>query len=332
MWRPLAYSCVLACTLSAAACGQSESPRDGSVEGSDDESTSDAGGDDKGDGDAAGDGDGASSAHDDAGPQGPGGSDPNPAHCKRGLGYGYNSKADLMALRPGVHWWYNWASKPDSKVAASFGEVGFEFVPMAWDETTTSASLQKDIPASAKTLLGFNEPNFFDQANLSAKDAAARWPELQKVADARGLKLASPAVNFCGPAEKCHETDPFKYLDAFFAACKDCRVDYVAAHWYACDGPALTWYLDQLKKYKRPIWLTEFSCLDGQDKSVAAQKKYMRDALAILEGDADVAAYAWFIGRSEDVPSISLLGADGKLTELGQLYVSLPHHDPACAR
>lgn len=256
---------------------------------------------------------------------------PIPA-CKRGLAYGYHTSADLMALRPGVHWWYNWASKPDSGLGTSYRELGVEFVPMAWNAASTEAGLLRDIPEGASTLLGFNEPNFFEQANLSAKDAAARWPVLEKVADARGLKLASPAVNFCGPAENCHDTDPFSYLDAFFAACKDCRVDYIAAHWYACDGPALTWYLGQLKKYERPIWLTEFSCLDAQDKSVAVQKKYMTDALQILESDLDVARYAWFIGRSSSVPSISLLGEDGKLTELGELYVALPHHDPGCAR
>jgi hypothetical protein len=314
--------------LTLAACGSESSPSDGALL-----SESDAG---ELRNDAAsppGEADAGSQDRPDAGGPEPdaGPTTANPA-CKRGLGYGYHSQADLTALRPGVHWWYNWAAKPDTGVASSYASLQVEFVPMAWNAKSTPQGLERDIPASAKTLLGYNEPNFFFQANLSAKDAAAHWPELEAVADARGLTLASPAMNFCGPAKDCHETDPFKYLDAFFAACKDCRVDYIAAHWYACDGPALTWYLGQLKKYRRPIWLTEFSCLDGQDRSVAAQKKYMETAVAILEADADVARYAWFVGRSKDIPSIDLLGADGKLTELGELYVSLPHHDPDCAR
>ncbi|MFT3925087.1 MAG: glycoside hydrolase family protein [Myxococcales bacterium] len=329
--RGLRLSCVLALTLSVSACGKDEAPKDGAVDMGDDsdgstpESDAGSSASDAGNGDGAANGDGGSAT-----PQSDAGTPP-PPKCKRGLGYGYHSKADMMALRRGVHWWYNWSPTPDTKVATSYKDLGVEFVPMAWDEKFTVAGLEKDIPQGAKTLLGFNEPNFFGQANLSASDAAKLWPDLEKVAKARGLALASPAVNFCGPAEKCFETDPFKYLDAFFAACKNCKIDYVAAHWYACDGPALTWYLGQLKKYKKPIWLTEFSCLDG-DRSVANQKKYMTDALKILEADTQVAAYAWFIGRSDDVPSIDLLGADGKLTELGELYVSLPHHDPSCAR
>jgi hypothetical protein len=317
-------SLMLTFMLLGMACSESEQIQDGSVEmhEPDNDAALDAGPIDASE---------AEEHEDDAGSDG--GQVVDLSSCKRGVAYGYHSMADLTALRPGVHWWYNWASKPDSKVASSYRGQGFEFVPMAWDEQATSAGLQKDIAqGSARTLLGFNEPNFFAQANLSAADAAARWPELEKVADARGLKLASPAVNFCGPENQCHDTDPFDYLDAFFAACKDCRVDYVAAHWYACDGPALTWYLGELKKYQKPIWLTEFSCLDGQDKSVAVQKKYMTDALAILEADPDVARYSWFIGRSESVPSISLLAEDGKLTELGKLYVSLPHDDPKCSR
>ncbi len=117
------------------------------------------------------------------------------------------------------------------------------------------------IPAGTKTLLGFNEPNFFVQADLSAGQAATEWHNVQEIALSRGMKLASPAVNFCGPEGSCHDTDPFSYLDDFFQSCTNCQVDYVAAHWYACDLPALERYIGQLKaKYpSRPIWLTEFA-------------------------------------------------------------------------
>ena len=135
--------------------------------------------------------------------------------------------------------------------------------------------------------------------------------------------MLSPAVNFCGG--DCHETDPFVYLDKFFAACTDCKVDAIAAHWYACTGEALSWYLDQLKKYNLPIWLTEFSCGDDADRSLEKQKKYMTDAVAVLEADPRVARYAWFAGRTDVIPNVSLLGGDGQLTELGELYLSLPH-------
>ncbi|KYF60985.1 glycosyl hydrolase [Sorangium cellulosum] len=161
------------------------------------------------------------------------------------------------------------------------------------------------------------------QANLSAAEAAALWPQIEEIADEKGLQLVSPAVNFCGGG--CHETDPFAYLDAFFAACEGCRVDFIAAHWYACDRPALEWYLGELKRYRRPIWLTELSCGDGEDRSPEAQAAYMREAVPLLESDPDVFRYAWFSGRTEAIPNVDLLGASGELTALGALYVSLPH-------
>ncbi|WP_437591587.1 glycosyl hydrolase [Sorangium sp. So ce1000] len=123
----------------------------------------------------------------------------------------------------------------------------------------------------------------------------------------------------------CHETDPFAYLDALFAACEGCRVDFIAAHWYACDRPALEGYLGELKRYGRPIWLTELSCGDSADRSLEAQAAYMREAVPLLESDPDVFRYAWFSGRTDAIPDVDLLGASGELTPLGELHVSLPH-------
>jgi hypothetical protein len=34
--------------------------------------------------------------------------------------------------------------------------------------------------------------------------------------------------------------------------------------------------------------------------------------------------YSWFAGRTDLIPNVSLLAGDGQLSELGQLYVSLP--------
>lgn len=247
--------------------------------------------------------------------------------CKRGLAYGYNSVADLQALSPGISWWYNWAPHPDNPaVGAAHASLGVEFVPMAWNENDLP-KLAAEVPADAKYLLGFNEPNFGNQANLTPEAAAAAWPQITKFAQEHNLATVSPAVNYCG--SPCNETDPFVWLDKFFAACPGCKVDYIAMHWYACDKSALTWYLGQFEsKYDKPLWLTELACLDDPgDHSAAGQAAYMSDALAILENDPRVFRYAWFTGRSPSSPAIDLLGADGQLTPLGQEYVT---HPQAC--
>jgi hypothetical protein len=253
----------------------------------------------------------------------------SPDACKRGVAYGNHTAAGLQALSSKVTWWYNWSPAPEADVRDRYASYGVEFVPMIWDETRYGGA--SSMPADSKTLLGFNEPNFYAQADLSATQAADQWPSVQQIAVARGMKLASPAVNFCGPEGSCHDTDPFSYLEDFFAACQNCRVDYIAAHWYACDLPALQWYIGQLKtKFPtKPIWLTEFACGDSADRSLAVQKAYMRAAVPYLESEPGVAKYAWFADGNA-VPNVALTTPTG-LTELGLLYSNLSAN-AACAR
>ncbi|HOU89933.1 MAG TPA: glycosyl hydrolase [Polyangiaceae bacterium] len=278
-------------------------------------------------GGAAGDG-GASN--------GGGGAGSRRAACKRGLGYGYHSVADLTALSAGVSWWYNWAFEPDAALrGGEYRSLDVQYVPMIWGPGSDLAAAADDIPEDATALLGFNEPNFGSQADLSAADAAARWPELEALADARGLKLVSPAVNFCGG--DCQDTDPFNYLDEFFAACAGCRVDAIAIHVYVGCNPGgenhAEWLINHVQTYQSrfdlPLWLTEFAC--DSATSEAEQIAFLEDAVAYLEDEPRIERYAWFAGRADNMAHVDLLGADGELTALGRAYVAAPQ--PAdCAR
>jgi hypothetical protein len=243
---------------------------------------------------------------------------------KRGIAYGYHSDADLSALSAGIGWFYNWSPKPDDTLSKDYAsKIGVDFVPMIWGGTFDINDLQTKVPAGAKYLLTFNEPNFGSQANLTPAQAAALWPQIEQFAKSRGMAIVSPAPNYCGG--NCNETDPFVWLDKFFAACTGCQVDYVAFHWYACTKDALTWVLGQYHKYNKPLWLTEFSCLDDATITVDKELQYMQDAVAVLEADPMVFRYSWFTGRFKQQPAVDLLAADsGMLTPLGQKYVSLP--------
>ena len=264
-----------------------------------------------------------------------GGSNPGATTCKRGIAYGHHSKADLTVLAPSVAWWYNWAYLPDEALRdGSYKDLNIEYVPMTWNSSFDSSQLQKEIPTGTYALLGFNEPNFGEQANMSAAESAAAWPQVEAIADERGLTLVSPAVNFCGG--DCQETDPWKYLDDFFAACKDCRVDKVAFHIYVgCNQTGenkAQWLINHVESYKarfsQPLWLTEFACTDAKDE--AEQIAFLKDALVYLEAEPRIERYAWFSGRFEWIPHIDLLGADGVLTALGKAYVDAPHE--SCQR
>jgi hypothetical protein len=216
-----------------------------------------------------------------------------------------------------VAWWYNWSLK---------GSGALEFVPMVWGKDSVSAS----IPTGADYLLTFNEPNFHAQSNLTAQAAADLWPTIEQKAKAAGIPLVSPAMNFCGPAADCNGTDPYQYLKDFFAACANCKVDYVAVHWYNCDLPSLKDYLEPggnlagFEQFDRPIWLTEFSC-DGK-ATVAQQEAYMRVAIPYLEQSAHVFRYSWF--SADPIPNAKLINSNGTPTALGQVYMVLPQNCP----
>ncbi|HVZ75069.1 MAG TPA: glycoside hydrolase family protein [Polyangia bacterium] len=247
------------------------------------------------------------------------------SHCKRGEAFDKNSLGDLQALSKGISWWYNWSTAPE-KTAAGYAMAGVEFVPMVWGikgGLPDPATIEKQIPAGAKYILGFNEPNFGAQSNIPAAQAASLWPRIEQIAKDRNLKIGSPSPNYC--AGDCNDTDPIHYLDTFFAACTGCQVDFIAAHWYACTGDALKNYIGKLKKYGKPIWITEFSCMDQGDHSAAGELTYMKTAVDILENDPMIFRYSWFTGRWPDQPGINLLGASsGTLTDLGNQYMSLP--------
>jgi hypothetical protein len=232
------------------------------------------------------------------------------------------------ASSPGVTWWYDWASGLPSGATPV---AGIPFVPMIWG----SADLTASVPAGSTYLLGFNEPNFKAQSDLTPAQAAADWPDVEAIAKAAGLPIVSPAVNFCGSASNpsgCSDptvTDPYTWLKDFFAACAGCEVDAVAVHWYNCDLPSLQAYVDGnvdaggtlqgFVQFGKPIWVTEISC-DGTHP-VADQKAYMQKAVPFLEGDPHVARYAWF--SASPIPNALLQDSTGKPTDLGTTYAEL---------
>lgn len=265
----------------------------------------------------------------DAADDGASGSDRD--RCKRGVAYGYHSEADMQALSSGVSWWYNWATQPDAAVRGGvYLDLGVKYVPMVWGGRFDVDTLVSQIPVEARFLLGFNEPNFFSQANLSAADAASLWPRVEQIADRRDLTLLSPAVNFCGGG--CHDTDPFNYLHDFFDQCSGCRVDAIAMHIYVgCNAGGANhaqWLINHVESYKaeftQPLWLTEFACDDAA--TMEEQRRFMVDAVTYLEDEPRIARYAWFAGRADNMQNVNLLGADGQLTVLGDTYVNLPQN------
>ena len=290
-----------------------------------------AGGEDASGGTPAAGGEDASGGAAGGGAAGSGGGTSDRTGCKRGVAYGYHSEADMQALSAGVSWWYNWATEPDAAVrSGAYLDFGVEYVPMIWGSSFDVNTAVSQIPPEAEYLLGFNEPNFFSQANVSASEAASLWPQVEQIATQRGLTLVSPAVNFCGGG--CHDTDPFNYLHEFIDQCTGCQIDAIAIHIYVgCNAGGdnhAQWLINHVETYKseftRPLWLTEFACDDAA--TMEEQRQFMVDAVTYLENEPQIARYAWFAGRADNMQNVDLLGADGQLTVLGDTYVNLPHN------
>jgi len=232
----------------------------------------------------------------------------------------------LASLRPAVSWGYGW----DDQLLA---DAYVRWLPMIWGEAQL---LQAEDQvgsidwSGAGQLLGFNEPNFPDQADMSPEHAAALWPKVEALAASRGItKLVSPAVNF----QDGNQGDA--WLTRFFQLCVNCKVDAIAFHSYTCYGRFLRDHLDIYRKFGKPMWLTEFACAEPGDinagrVSAEGQMAYMREAIPLLESDPDVEMYAWFSYFSNQwnhpvggvTGDAGLVLADGTLSALGSLYAT----------
>lgn len=247
-----------------------------------------------------------------------------PGNSKKGLCMttkgGKDWKARLEKLE--VSWHYNWAAK-----LPGAAPDGVDFVPMIWGYWGNSAGfkgtmrrLHGDRQAGREQhLLGFNEPDKKNQANISVDRALKAWPYLQWT----GLRLGSPAT--VNPENEWMKTFMRK------AEAKGYRIDFVTVHWYG--GPNADSLISRLKRvhqlYGKPIWITEFAVADWTAKNRADNKfserqvqQFMKEVLPRLDELDFVERYAWFSGGPNHAalgPS-SLWNKDGTLTPLGKLY------------
>jgi len=183
--------------------------------------------------------------------------------------------------------------------------------------------VMRQLPVTrTKNLLGFNEPDYATQANMSVDEAIRLWPRLQST----GLRLGSPCT--------ISATSP--WLDKFMtkAARSHLRVDFVTMHSYG--SPNAESFLAKVRKlhekYERPIWVTEFSVADWSATpsrpsrySRSEVHDFMRTAITGMQAMPYVERYAWFARGPAD-PALgpsALFQANGQLTAAGRLYASL---------
>jgi hypothetical protein len=238
---------------------------------------------------------------------------------KRGVAYDFckgfaaQGASDIAVLRAGISWYYNWGAAPGACLDATEKDaLPLEYVPMAWGLTDggsgcasggvcfndglTIDKLLESIPEGTRYLLGFNEPNFAHQSNLTPSVAARAWKHLERIAKERALALVGPATNYCDPnpssdhAGSCtvepaehrfhfadydltvpagHRYNAFEWAELFYdecsaegAAASDCQIDYQAGHVYSYWG--LAWYVDVFKRKAGISPASEEHCKNNQ--------------------------------------------------------------------
>lgn len=228
------------------------------------------------------------------------------------------NRAALADVR--VSWYYNWSPSRDRTP----GPATVEFVPMIWGAAMVTDGNLAKAKQNGGALLGFNEPDLREQANMSVEQALDLWPRLQST----GLRLGSPVVAFGGDTAG-------GWLDRFMSGVRErgYRVDFIALHWYGSDFRAdaatgqLRGYLQAVyQRYKLPIWLTEYSLIDfsGQPKfpTGGQQAAFVRASTAMLSSLSFVWRYAWFSLPSTGDAGTGLYRDDGSPTEAGAAYRS----------
>jgi len=244
-------------------------------------------------------------------------SPPSPPYGKAGIAAHLNGDGNTDAIAGSrISWNYNWAMNGAWK-------DGLDYYPQVHD--AGSMGSLGNLPDS-DVLFGFNEPNMnpgAGGASMEVGQVVGFWPQIEQAANDHGVSvLVGPNVA---------NIKPDQWYDDFFNQCPNCRVDAIGFHSYSCDLQNMKNLVDKLRKYGRPLWLTEFACADnphaiagndGGSKDWYWQCEYMKEVLPYLEGEDIIAKYAWFSFDTGYTGQSSLV-KDGQLTDLGNCYNSV---------
>lgn len=266
---------------------------------------------------------------------------------KRGVCHNqYRDTQALELLKPGVSWWYSWGTTPPTG-NDYYDYNGLEFIPMLWADYHVSDNNLEKIRTYCKShpevkyLLGFNEPNFKGQADMTPQEAAAEWPKVQALAKELGLQIVAPALNYSPDAPY---QDPLKWMQEFTDLVGKDAYDFTAVHAYGGTGVCQKIAGDFHDRFGKPVWLTEFCYWPNESgyQSPATQIRFMQEVVGWLETTPWIYRYAWFMATgasdSDTGPNFGLVKEDMdpttmqfygyKLTRQGLYYTYLPGYDP----
>jgi len=201
-------------------------------------------------------------------------------------------------------WNYNWNKNAQSTPSQLYQ-------PMQWGSGYSGSDL--NFKRGSTLVLGYNEPDGANQANMTVEQATNHWPNMQQ----SGLRLGSPAPTDGGRS----------WLYGFMneVDTMGLRVDVAAIHNYQCglsSNALRNWLLDVHNKTGRRVYLTEWnnganwtSCADP---TWAQNATVIHNAITMMDNEPWVEAYSIY----QWVETNRLMVSDGVLTPAGTNYLN----------
>jgi len=220
----------------------------------------------------------------------------------------------------GAGWYYTWGPGVGNP-----GNFDAKHYPMFWS-TPSPGTINEVKNRNPEYVLGFNEPERPDQANLSVAQAIASWTTISNAFTGTSTKLVSPAVSDTSGGQA--------WMASFMqqATANNLKVDAVAFHWYGVSNPnnpagAASSFLSRVdsyyNQYGKPVFITEFAIHDwggaySDAEIIEANRQFINIVIPALESRSHVAGYAWYHWFS-DAPLYS--GNPPTPTPMGYSYV-----------
>jgi hypothetical protein len=220
---------------------------------------------------------------------------------------------------PYFDWCYTWSPWPCD------GASHMQSVPMLWSEKQLFDFEALFTGGSyPEWVLGFNEPDWPDQANMSPSYAAQKWKEIM---NPKPSKMVSPATT--------GGDSGIEWMRQFMASCAGgCKLDAMAVHWYGTTAADFIAYITKVhNEFGLPIWVTEFACHDfsngSSDCSQDQVYAFISEAIPTLKGLDWVQRYAYFGAMTNTAntgPWNQLMSPDGSfITPMGYHYLNAPN-------
>ena len=235
---------------------------------------------------------------------------------KKGLAVNAAMGQNLRTSDIHAGWYYNWGTTPFTYS----GYSSLEYVPMIWGQGSFNTNINNAKNADSSYVLGFNEPDFTNQANMSVDQAISLWSSIMNT----GKKVGSPATG-TWPSNNTNWFQPFMTK---INSDGNLNVDFVAIHCYPDDwngGKSMAdWFLSEVvdkawEMYRKPIWVTEFST-SGNGITEAGTASFLENVMPGLESRDYVERYSFFSFNRSTFAGGLWWYANGALSSAGEVY------------